>query len=63
MPLSKKKQEKATLAKRREIINKRSLDGKGYFMDANWESYARQFLETGDENLLAHIPDFSDRRK
>lgn len=56
MSLSKKKLEQLELRKRRDKVNARSLDGKGYFMDANWESQARKYVETGDPKFLEGLP-------
>lgn len=63
MPLSEKKQKKLELKARQELINNRSLDGKGYFMDTNAEIDARKYLETGDEKYLEYLPDYSYRRR
>lgn len=63
MPLSEKKQKKLELKARQELINNRSLDGKGYFMDTNAEIDAGKYLETGDEKYLEYLPDYSYRRR
>jgi hypothetical protein len=59
MSLSAKKKAKIELAARHEVINSRSLNGLGYFMDANHEHYARKYIETGDAEWLKHIPNYS----
>ncbi len=56
MPLSKKKQDQLELQKRRDEINSRSLDGKGLFMEANWERQAREYMKTGDRKFLEGLP-------
>lgn len=63
MPLSKEKREKIALRTRRAKVNDRSLDGHGYFMDTHVESYAKRYIETGDEKWLAQVPDYSKFRK
>jgi hypothetical protein len=63
MPLSKKKQAAMELAERRRKVNARSLDGKGYFMDAGDESDVRRYLETGDETILNQLPDYGSSRR
>lgn len=56
MALSKTKRDKIERARRQAEVNRRSLNGKGYFMDANWEAVAKLYVETGDESLLARLP-------
>lgn len=63
MPLSQKKRQKMEIARRHEEVNVRSLNGKGYFMDAYDDSNARKYLETGDPAILARLPDYREIRK
>lgn len=63
MPLSKKKQAKMEMASRRSKVNERSLDGRGYFMDAGAEEDVRKYLSTGDENILNQLPDYRGMRR
>lgn len=56
MPMSKAKQDKIARRKRVAEVNARSLNGKGYFMDANWRLYADRYVETGDPKYLALLP-------
>jgi len=58
MPLSKRKQKKMELAARQEKVNVRSLNGRGYFMDAGAEGDVKRYLETGDEAILNSLPDY-----
>lgn len=46
------------MAIRQKLISSRSLDGKGYFMDAGVEDDVRKFLATGDLDILNRIPDY-----
>lgn len=62
MALSKVKQARMALKERRKKVNARSLNGRGYFMDANHDATAREYIETGDESLLNDLPDYSKRR-
>lgn len=56
MALSKTKADKIAKQKRQDEVNARSLDGKGYFMDANWQASAKLYVETGDEKHLTYLP-------
>lgn len=58
MPLSEKKKNKMKLAKRREEVNARSLNGKGYFMDGSIEPFAAKYIETGNPQYLNLLPDY-----
>ncbi len=58
MALSEKKKNKMKLAKRREEVNARSLNGKGYFMDGSVEPFAKRYLESGDPKDLERLPDY-----
>ena len=58
MPLSQRKKARMIQAERQRKVNARSLNGKGYFMDAGDEDLARRYLATGDENLLNKLPDY-----
>lgn len=63
MPLSAKKKAKHELKRRQDAINERSLNGKGYFMDAQADISAKEYLRTGDESLLNDLPDYREIRK
>lgn len=64
MPLSKKKQEKAALKKRIEYVNSCAFGGgrpsgllpASPFLDYNWDTAARKYIETGDESLKSQFP-------
>lgn len=58
MPLSKRKQAKMELEERHQAVNRRSLNGKGYFMDAAAEIDAQKYIETGDVSYLDRLPDY-----
>lgn len=58
MPLSAKKQAKMARAERVQKINAMSLNGKGYFMDAAHDADSRNYINTGDEKYLRHLPDY-----
>ena len=58
MSLSNKKTNKIEMKRRASLINSRSLDGKGYFMDASVEATVSLYLETGNPDLLKNIPDY-----
>lgn len=59
MPFSQKKQERADLKRRRQLVNVRSLNGKGYFMDAGADADAQLYIETGDERYLERLPNYN----
>lgn len=63
MPLSQKKQARLEAQRRQKEINVRSLDGKGYFMDAGVEAYVRIYMRNGDPEILKQIPDYREIRK
>lgn len=56
MALSKTKQAHLARLERVIEVNRRSLNGLGYFMDANWAAAARSYLETGDPKYLNLLP-------
>ena len=58
MALSQKKRDKMEMADRRKKVAERSLDGKGYFMDANVEADIARYLRSGDEHFLNQLPDY-----
>lgn len=58
MPISKAKKESMVKKKRAIKVASRSLDGRGYFMDAHDDSVARKYIETGEEGLLESLPDY-----
>lgn len=62
MTLSKTKAESIARKRRRYLVNQRSLDGKGYFMDSANERDASAYVETGDPKLLNNLPDYRKNR-
>lgn len=54
--LSQKKMQKLELEGRRREVNRRSLNGKGLFMEANWDSAAAAYVRTGDKQYLERLP-------
>jgi hypothetical protein len=58
MAISKAKKEKIARDKRVKEMDERSLNGKGYWMDANHEVYARLYIDEGDKAYLDALPDY-----
>lgn len=58
MSLSEKKKNKMKRTKRVSEVNARSLNGKGYFMDASIELFAKRYIETGNPEDLERLPDY-----
>lgn len=63
MPLSKKKQEKVEFDRRQKEVNQRSLNGKGYFMDAGVEGDVKRYLDSGLQSDLDKLPDYRKIRQ
>jgi hypothetical protein len=58
MPLSKKKQEQLARRARMDYVKSCSYGGhiSTPFGDANWDSAAAKYIETGDESLKDRFP-------
>lgn len=63
MALSKRKNDRLEIRRRQKLLNNRSLDGRGYWMDAGHEATAREFLLTGKDETLNLLPDYSHNRR
>lgn len=56
MAISNAKRDKMERGRRLIEVAKRSLDGRGYFMDAGLESHAGDYMDTGDQKHLDFLP-------